>query len=230
MDEAERLELVERVLADPPLVHPEAPNGKVWWTQPSCYRFLARHTSDGARTLETGAGVSTVLFAGWGCNHLSVTPDAGDQIAVEAFCRDHGIDTSTLVFDLQPSEEALPTLSTGCELDLLLIDGAHSFPMPTIDWFYGARHLKQGGVVVFDDANLPAVRTLLDSFLGNDGRWQQIGGTAKWRAYRRLSEGPLAEHESAQPFYVAPNTPTSRVKRFVPLSVRRLVRRVLPER
>ncbi len=115
------------------------------------------------------------------------------------------------------------------ELDLVLIDGAHSFPIPVIDWFYGAGRLRRGGVVVFDDIDLPAVRILLDSYLELDDRWVSIAGTSKWRAYRRVSEGALAEHESHQMFFSVPERRTldkviRRGKDLVPPGVRRMLR------
>src|ERR687885_356860 len=40
-------------------------------------------------------------------------------------------------------------------LDVVLIDGAHSFPFPTLDWMYTAPHLKVGGRMLVGDAYPP---------------------------------------------------------------------------
>jgi len=230
VDEAERLSLVAEVLADQPVMHPEAPNRKVWRTEKSCYEFLARHVSEGANTLETGAGISTVLFTAWGCNHLMIAPDPADAAAITTYCGQHQISTDSLQIDSRPSEEALPGLGHDVDFDLFFIDGAHSFPLPTIDWFYGASHVRQGGFVVFDDAPLPAVRMLLDWFIEPDARWQPVARTMKWRAYQRLSQGSLAELESYQPFFQGPRSVKDRIKVIVPPRARRAVRRVIPYR
>ena len=79
-----RREWVDRVLSDPPAVHPEAPEDGVWRTEAGCYRFIADHVTAGCRTLETGAGVSTVLFAAWGCDHVAVVPAPGEIAVIEA--------------------------------------------------------------------------------------------------------------------------------------------------
>ena len=225
---AERLEILEQVIAEPPVVHPDAPNGSAWRTSRRCYEFLAQEVGPGSRTLETGAGLSTVLFCGWGCLHTAVVPDPREADAITSYLSDHDFSTESLTFDLRPSEEALPALAGNGQLDLMLIDGAHSFPAPIIDWFYGAGRLARGGIAVFDDVPLPAVSSFLDSYLDRDDRWERIAGTRKWRAYRRLSEGTLAEHESSQEFFVGPRPPVGqrvlgRVGSLMPRRVRKLI-------
>ncbi len=231
-NEGDRLALTRRILDAPPVVHPDAPNKSVWSTDDRCYEFMARQVEPGCRTLETGVGISTALFAAWGCQHLAIVPYAHEAKSIQEYCSEIGIDTSSLSFDLRASEVALPDLvaSQPAALDLMFIDGAHSFPLPIIDWFYGAGLLRKGGVAIFDDVQLPAVGSLLDSYVDCDDRWQLIDATSsKWRAYRRLSDGSLSEHESQQGFYTG-RRPISwavasrKAKDAIPLSVRRAIR------
>lgn len=225
-DEQERqLAIVKQVLRDPPAVHLGAPDG-VWRTQRRCYEFMSGEVRPGFKTLETGTGISTVLFTAWGCEHIAVVPSREESETILDYCSERGIDTSALTFDLRPSEVALPAMQDSGELDMVFIDGAHGFPAPIIDWFYGAGRLRKGGVVVFDDVQLPAVGSFLDSYIEWDPRWQRLGGTAKWRAYRRDSDGSLAEQQWSQQFYSGPKDRgwpgvVRRVKDAVPLSVRR---------
>ena len=200
----ERLVWVERVVANPPRVHPWAPDNAAWSTEESCYRFMADQVGSGSRTLETGAGVSTALFAAWGCNHIAVVPFAEEANVLDRYLDEQGIDRTSLTFDLRPSEVALPTLTGAGPLDLVFVDGCHGFPSPIIDWFYGAGLLRKGGVVVFDDIQLPQVESLLSTFIELDERWEMVAGTSKWKAFRRLSEGPLGEDWYAQPFFTKP--------------------------
>jgi hypothetical protein len=228
-DRQDRLAWISRVTASPPIVHPEAPNGAVWNTDPKCYQLMAEQLHQGARTLETGAGVSTVLFAAWGCDHLAVVPFQNEADAVVRYCDEHEISRDTLRFDVRPSELALPELAgTIDQLDLVFIDGCHGFPIPIIDWFYGAGLLRKGGVVIFDDIQLPQVSSFIDSFLGRDDRWQQLESTEKWAAFRRLSEGPLGENQVHQPFFPdSARTPLRRVKDAIPLNVRTSLWKIL---
>jgi hypothetical protein len=76
-------------------------------------RFLAMHTPAGGDTLETGAGLTTVLFVALGGRHISITPDRGKSDRILAFCQGEGISTDSLKFVTARSEDALPTLNCG---------------------------------------------------------------------------------------------------------------------
>ncbi len=81
--------------------------------------------------------------------------------------------------------------------------------------------------MVFDDIQLPQVRSLIESFVERDDRWQKLVATGKWMAYRRLSEGPLVEGELNQPFFPVPRpTLWRRVKSVVPVSLKRKLRQL----
>jgi hypothetical protein len=233
MDDVEgleaRLATVRKVMDSPPAVHRGAPAG-VWSTDRSCYEFLANHVRPGSRTLETGAGLSTVLFAAWGCDHLAVVPDPSEATAIEIYCREDCICTDSLTFDLRPSEVALPDRADSGELELVLIDGCHGFPSPIIDWFYAAGRLRREGVVVFDDVQLPQVSLLIETFIEPDDRWLELETTSKWRAYRRMSEGSLGEEWFDQPFFPAKKVKLGdrairTLKDAVPLNVRKKLAR-----
>jgi predicted O-methyltransferase YrrM len=208
---AERLAAVDRILADPPVVHPmEAsanPRMGVWATEPECYRFLAAHCPAGTRTLETGSGLSTVLFAALGAEHICCTAGQEEADRVLAHCASRGIDASGLRFEVGSSHRTLPPLeAAGIERDLVLVDGSHAFPLPAVDWFYGAALLRAGGVLVVDDLELPAVR-VLSRFLDKDPRWARLAGTRKWCAWERRVGGTLSEDWTEQSFYGQPRNP-----------------------
>ena len=146
------------------------------------------------------------MFAAWGCEHTAIVPSEHQAKSILDYCAQMSHSTDLLHFDLRPSEVALPAMRGAPPFDLVFIDGAHGFPMPTIDWFYGASLLRQGGVVVFDDVKLPAVRYLLDAYIERDDRWQWISGESVWRAYRRLSVDGLGEDESHPAILLGPKS------------------------
>jgi hypothetical protein len=230
--EVKRQEAVDRVLADPPVVHymslDDVEAGTltgVWSTAESCYRFLADHCRPGDQTLETGAGLSTVLFAAWGTNHTCVAPGREEIEAVIDYCRHHHIPTETLTFIAEPSDRGLPNLPEDrSPFDLVFIDGCHGFPAPMIDWYYGAGRLRLGGIVVIDDLHLPAVE-VLDRFLTVDTRWKELSRSPKWVAFERQSAGPLGEDWFMQPFYTGPSAKQILRERAVTL-VRSCAKRV----
>jgi len=199
-------DLVDRLLADPPLVHRSSATASfgshVWATEDGCYRFLASAVGAGDRTLETGLGVSTAIFAARGAAHTCVVPHREQVDLLRAYCEQKGIALDRVEFSVGWSEQVLPTLERS-ELDLVFIDGGHGFPTPMIDWFYGAGRLRSHGTVVIDDLQCPAVE-MLTGVLRSDARWAPIGGTAKWAAFERLSAGPLREEWIDQPHLSAP--------------------------
>lgn len=199
-DAATRRDQVATVLADPPPVHgPVAGSQQVWSTELDCYDFLARHVEPGARTLETGCGVSTALFVLWGAEHTCVVYDQREADVLLDWAGQREVDTSRLRFEIGPSDAVLPGLEPSA-LDLVFVDGSHAFPAPIIDWFYAAGRLREGGIVVLDDLQLAAVRLGLLEFLAKDPRWELIAHQDKWAAFVRHSSGPLREEWTEQRF------------------------------
>lgn len=203
---SDRQAVVDRILADPPVVHPMAAGADaemgVWSTDEACYRFIAERCAPGTRTLETGSGLSTVLLAALGAEHICCTAGQEEADRILDHCRTRGIDAGGLRFEVGSSSATLPPLeAAGLERDLVLIDGSHAFPLPMVDWFYGAGLLVAGGTLVVDDVDLPAVR-VLTRFLDQDPRWVALAGSSKWRAWRRERGGTLSEDWTEQPFYV----------------------------
>jgi hypothetical protein len=141
--------------------------------------LLDRIVQPGWRTLETGSGFSTIILAAKGAEHTCIVPNQREVDRIRAYCADSGIDTRRVMFHLQPSERVLPALELGA-LDLVLLDGSHSFPQVFIDWFYTATALTRGGRLIVDDIHLWTGRVLRD-FLAAEPAWRvddELGGRA----------------------------------------------------
>jgi len=180
---------VADIIADPPIVHPEAPGG-VWSTDADCYEFIAAHVTAESRTIETGCGISTAVFAMQGANHICVTPFAAEADATREWCERHEISTDNLTFLIGSSVDVLPTLDQTA-YDLVLIDGEHQHPTPTVDWYYTARALTRGAIVVVDDVQLPAPRLVAD-YMEGLSPFRTLQRTAKWAALELATEPPPA--------------------------------------
>ena len=210
---------LEELLSSPPTLH-VAPNGR-----PSSLaigeqvlRVIDANIGPESRTLETGAGLSTLLFALKGSDHTCVVPSGGEIERIKAWCRENGISTERVTFHEERSEEVLPRLP--CDpLDLVLIDGGHGFPSPFIDWYYAGRRLCGGGILIVDDTQLWTGR-VLKGFLESEPEWQLVENFALRSAvFRRESVGgPLADW-GHQP-YVARRSFNSRSGRAVRRGVR----------
>jgi len=170
---------LQQLLDDAPAIHGEA-GGDDLITHGllvGALEFIDRVVQPGSRTLETGSGYSTILFAMKGAQHTCIVPNQPEIDRILAYCEQQSIDTSNLTFQAKPSERVLPTLDTG-PLDLVLIDGSHSFPQVFIDWFYVAEALQVGGHMLVDDVHLWTGRVLRD-FLAAEPEWQivdELGG------------------------------------------------------
>jgi hypothetical protein len=160
----------EEIHRAPPLAHGggTAYFGLEW----SALRWLERAVRAEMTTLETGCGASTIVFAASGARHLTISPDAGEHGRVLRYCAEHGIATDGLRFIAEPSDAALMRSWEPEPLDLVLIDGAHGFPFPALDWYLTATHLRVGGLVVLDDAYLPSVHVVV-RFLRASSSWRQ---------------------------------------------------------
>jgi hypothetical protein len=180
---------IEAVLRDPPAVHDDARRGRVvtFAMDAGVVRWLSEIVRPGARTLETGSGVSTLAFALAGAEHRCVVPNPREPERLLAYARERNIPMGRVRFETAPSERVLPNLETG-PLDLVLIDGSHSFPQPFIDWFYTQSALVVGGHVVVDDTQVWTGRVLRD-FLAAEPEWEiareWFGRTA---AFRKVAE------------------------------------------
>lgn len=220
MDLAERREAIRTVLADPPLVHRQEQG--VWSTEESAYDFMATHAVPGTRSLETGLGVSTVLFATWGTEHTCIVPSQNEVDNCRRYLDERSISHERTQFVVASSTDVLPSMQR--EIDFFLIDGCHGWPAPIIDWFYGAALLRRGGMLLLDDTNLTSVSLGLSTFLRDDPRWSAVRRTAKWSAYRRDDSGSLTEEFSSQPFLRTSSL--NRLASIVPEPVRPTVGRI----
>ena len=169
-----------------PEFHQDAQGDPIsWGIAWDVLRFLENRLAKGSKTLETGAGVSTVLFAASGCSHISITPVAREIATIREFCERHGIDMSHVQLLEQRSEYALPALYLD-DLDVVLIDGRHAFPSPFVDWFYGADALKMGGWMVVDDTHL-LTGTILRDFMNEDhNNWRLIADVGNTTFFEKL--------------------------------------------
>ena len=167
--------LTEELRANPPGLH--GAGDEYWGLAWPALEWLEHHVEPGLQTLETGSGASTLVFAARGAEHEAVTPVPDEEERFRRECEGRGIDDSRVRFRIGYAHEVLPRLEPR-DLDLVLIDGAHGFPYPILDWWFLAPRLRIGGRVVLDDAYMPPVGILVDSLRAQPG-WElaeAVGG------------------------------------------------------
>jgi Methyltransferase domain len=176
------------LLADPPGAHLDSEGNRFRWEVASrVLEIMDRHLGPGSRTLETGAGVSTGMFAIKGCEHDCIVPWTSEIERIRAWGDRTGVSLDRITFHCAPSEDVLPKLDP-TPLDFVLIDGGHGFPTPFIDWWYGGRRLKRGGLLVIDDTEI-WTGGVLSKFLRADGDWEVVESLPmRSVVFRRVAE------------------------------------------
>ena len=172
-----------------------------WQLSDDVLRFIDAHVREGSETLETGAGVSTVLFALKGASHTCIVPSEEEVTRIKAFCREYHIALGKLTFEVDRSERCLPKLDF-TRLDLVLIDGAHGFPIPFLDWYYTADRLKVGGSLIIDDTQVWTCH-ILKMFLMGEPEWRlEADYLPRSVVFTKLEDGGCGKNEWVQPFIV----------------------------
>jgi Methyltransferase domain len=206
--------MIDELLADPPVLHGHVTHGLV----DDALRWIGGLPRP-LRTLETGCGMSTLVFAVRGDRHVCITPAQSEADAVRTYCDEQGVDAGGLDFKIEQSETALPSLDPG-PLDLVLIDGSHAFPTVFLDWYYATRHLETGGTLVIDDVHLWTGKVLRD-FLVAEPEWELVeewlGRTV---ALRKLGEPPYRDWYE-QSYVLRRSTPSRTRLRMSATLVRR---------
>ncbi len=173
---------LEQLLEHPPALHGETTHSLVR----GALEWIGRLPRP-LRTLETGCGLSTLVFVSRGDEHACITPYGSERDRVREYCAQHGLDASRVTFHIDRSEVVLPTLDAS-PLDLILIDGSHAFPHVFIDWFYSSQRLAVGGTMVIDDVHLWTGKVLRD-FLRSEPEWQlEEEWDGRTAAFRKLQE------------------------------------------
>jgi hypothetical protein len=162
---------VDELLAHPPILHADRSGRPVSWGASSrLLRYLDSFLQEGQVTLETGAGLSTIVFAINRCHHTAIVPDIAQVEKIKEWCDGNNVATDRLNFIIDTSQNVLPGLDPTPSLDVCLIDGAHGFPLPFLDWFYIGQRLRLGGVVIVDDVQIWTGR-VLHQFLLDESSW-----------------------------------------------------------
>ena len=115
----------------------------------------------------------------------------------------------------------------------MLVDGAHLFPFPALDWFYTARDLRVGGRVVLDDAFLPSVNMVV-RFLNSSPSWEFEGAISYRTVCFRKLDDEVGHDASGQRFdrfprfgYLPPTARAAAYARHLLIDRSRLGQRVV---
>ena len=190
--------IVDKLVADEPVFH--SGGTRVWNAMTGTMALIARYVQPGHRTLETGAGASTVVFVAAGAEHLAISPFGDEHRRIVEYAESLSINTSKLRFAEGSSTDVLPALPADDRYDVAFIDGMHSFPAPVVDFHYVDRVLKLGGLLLLDDVPIPAVG-VVNRFLESSPDWEPVALVDDRAAvFRKLAEADREDNWRQQPF------------------------------
>jgi predicted O-methyltransferase YrrM len=171
---------------------------------PEVLSFLIETVQPNNRTLETGAGCSTLAFGLKQSQHVAITPSATEIDLIKDYAARKHISLNNVHFVRQGSDEYLPRCDVK-DLDLVLLDGKHAFPWPILDWFYTADKLRKNGLMILDDAQIRSIGVLIE-FLYMDPRWHLVCEfSAKTYVFRKLADTVHDVAWHMQPFCMTRN-------------------------
>jgi predicted O-methyltransferase YrrM len=191
---------VQNLLQNPPKLHTDEFGQPIsWGLSDDVLYFLDKHVSNTFRTLETGAGLSTILFGLIGSQHTCIVPSKDQVDRIKDYCAQHNIPIQNISFEIDTSENVLPRLEIN-DLDLVLIDGRHGFPTPFLDWYYASPKLKVGGTLIVDDTQIWTGRVLKE-FLLLEPEWRlEEEFSNKTAVFKKLKEGSHSKEWNNQPY------------------------------
>jgi predicted O-methyltransferase YrrM len=172
-------ELVKKIADLPPSFHGA---GSI---SPRVLRALVRH-GDGKliNTMETGCGRSTLLFSHLSKNHKVFAVDDGNSIS--AVRSSDLFNSSTVEFIELPTQLSLPTYTFENPLDMAFIDGPHGYPFPDLEYYYVYPHLKEGGLLILDDIDIPTIYNIY-KFLREDAMFELLEVVDDTAFFKRTS-------------------------------------------
>jgi len=195
--------LKKRLFTERPSFHGRTSAIRNWKLADDVLHWLDKNVRRNQRTLETGCGYSTIIFALKGARHTVISPIFEEHQRIRQWCEANGIDMSNLGFKLARSEELLPALDPE-PLDVVVIDGWHAFPAPFLDWFFTAKRLVVNGCVIVDDTQLKSVRTLRDFLETEQGRWALVARFKRTDIFRKISHNVFIGEWYTQPYGAKP--------------------------
>jgi predicted O-methyltransferase YrrM len=202
---------LDQFLADLPHLH-SWDGGKTWNTGgfgpkeiSVLFDIVKNRVGGGARVLETGAGLSTVLFLCAGAVKVtSVAPDAALFERIEMFCGTKDYDYSRLEKIIAFSEDALPLVADAADkqnlkFDVTLIDGGHGWPTVFVDFCYSFRCLRKGGFLIIDDIQIYSVKELA-RMLMEDQNFRLVERLQKTLVFEKTSDRRYLPDFGGQPY------------------------------
>jgi hypothetical protein len=116
-------------------------------------------------SLETGVGKSTLILSHTSKSHYAFAADFGGS--VQKTKESELLKPGVVTFVEGRCQQTVPQFGFEKPIDFALIDGAHAYPFPELDYYYIYPHLREGSILVIDDLHIPTIHHMF-RFLRDD--------------------------------------------------------------
>lgn len=110
-------------------------------------------------SIETGCGGSTIVLSHASDRHTAFAIDGQDRTISELRTQSD-LRTENVIFVEGETKDTVPQYRFEGEVDLVLLDGPHAYPLPQLEFAYLFPRIKTGGWLVVDDIQIPSVYEL----------------------------------------------------------------------
>jgi FkbM family methyltransferase len=157
-----------------------APLDKLEWYLQSYFEGKA------VRSVETGCGASTIIFAQYAAQHTVYCFDdrSEDRSSVSYAQNFPGFGHKYTRWIYGPTQRTIFSQPLEHAVDIVLIDGPHGYPFPELEYFAFYPWLQQGGILIVDDIHIPTINNLY-KFLLQDDSFRADGVVATTAYFRR---------------------------------------------
>ena len=135
---------------------------------------------------ETGSGGSTIVLSNVSDRHIAFAIE-GENRTISQLRLHADLGSAGVMFVEGESKRTLPQYRFVGDLDLVLLDGPHAYPLPQIEFAYLSPHLRVGGWLVIDDLQIPAVHELF-RFLEREPSWALEEVAVRTAFFRRVHQ------------------------------------------
>lgn len=139
-------------------------------------------------SLETGCGVSTVMFSNLSQKHYVFAYDDREspESSVNLAQSSPDFRSERVQFVFGPTQKTLPRhdFPEETRFDVILLDGPHGYPFPELEYAVLYDKLKPGGLLILDDIHIPSIGNMF-AILREDRMYDQVGIFATTGILRR---------------------------------------------
>jgi precorrin-6B methylase 2 len=136
-------------------------------------------------TAETGCGGSTIILSHASEHHTAFAVEGSEKTISELRKRSDLLG-DRVTFVEGETKDTLPGYTFDGELDLVLLDGPHAYPLPQLEYAYLFQRIRQGGWLVIDDIQIPSVHELFE-FLQQESSVALEEVAVRTAFFRRIS-------------------------------------------